>query len=110
MTKDDKKNTAASPLSGMLEAMQAASTNMMPVMGPEWIANMNTLGTEMMEFMAHRVKQDLQTQQDLLQAKDIAEVQKIQAEFLKKTMDDYSAEMTKLMGLGEKHSRHATPV
>jgi hypothetical protein len=110
MTKDDKKNTAASPLSGMIEAMQAASANMMPMMGPEWMANMTTLGTEMMEFMAQRIKEDLQTQQDMLQAKDILEVQKIQAEFVKKAMDDYSTEMTKLMGMGGTHERHATPV
>lgn len=110
MTKNDQAKEAAAPLINLMETMQDASMKMMPVLGPEWFETMNKVGTEMLTFMSERIKQDVQTQQDLLQAKGIAEIQQIQAEFLKKTMSDYSTEMSKLMGMGQTHVKHATPV
>lgn len=109
MTKDDKTNDPMAPMSNLIEAMQA-STKMVPGFGPELLENMNNIGAEMLAFMSERVKQDIQTQQDLLQAKGIAEVQQIQAEFVKKAMEDYTSEMTKLMGMGHTGEKHATPV
>lgn len=112
MTKDDKTKVDVSPMTNLMDAIQEASTKIMPGFGPEWFETMNKVGTEMLTFMSNRIKQDIQTQQELLQAKGIAEIQKIQADFLKKTMEDYTAEMTKLMGIGmgNNHKRHATPV
>lgn len=110
MTKDDKTKDAMAPMTNLIEAMQEASTKMMPALGPEWTETMNSIGTEMLTFMSERIKQDLQTQQDLLQAKGIAEIQQIHADFIKKTMEDYTSEMTKLMGMGKTGERHATPV
>jgi enoyl-[acyl-carrier-protein] reductase (NADH) len=110
MTKHAKTKNAGLPMSNLMDAFQDASTKMASGFGPEWLENMNNLGTEMLAFMSERIKQDIQTQQDLLQAKGIAEVQKIQADFLKKAMDDYSAEMTKLMDVGKTPDKHATPV
>lgn len=110
MTKTDQAKDATASMTNLMAAMQDASTKMMPAFGPEWFDTMNNVGTEMFAFMSDRIKQDIQTQQDLLQAKGIAEVQQIQADFLKKTMDDYAAEMTKLMELGKAHKKHATPV
>jgi hypothetical protein len=110
MTTNGKTTATASPVNNMLEAMQDASTKMMPGVGPEWFETMSNVGNEMLAFMSERVKQDVQTQKDLLQAKGIAEIQQIQADFIKRTMNDYTTEMAKLMDFGKPHGNHATPV
>jgi len=110
MTKDDTAKDAMAPLNNLMESIQEASSKMMPGFGPHWFETMNEVGAEMFAFMSERIKQDVQTQQDLLQAKGIAEVQQIQADFLKKAMEDYTAEMSKLMAVGKSHTDHATPV
>ncbi|MGJ8596183.1 phasin family protein [Sulfitobacter sp.] len=110
MTKNEKANDAVPPVTNLIEAMQEASTSMMSSFGPDWVATMSTVGTEMLSFVSERIKQDIQTQQDLLKAKGLAEVQQIQAAFIKRTMDDYTTEMGKLMDLGKHSKRHATPV
>jgi hypothetical protein len=110
MTKHDKTKDAVSPVTNLIEAMRDASAKTMPGFGPEWFETMNNVGNEMLSFITERVKHDIQTQQDLLQAKGIAEIQKIQTDFLKKATDDYAAEMTKLMELGKTQDKHATPV
>lgn len=110
MTTHDKTKDALSSASTLIDAMQEAGTKMVPGLGPEWFETINELSTEMLAFITERVKQDLQTQQDLLQAKGIADVQKIQADFFKKATDDYTAEMTKLMEIGKTQAKHATPV
>jgi hypothetical protein len=110
MTKNDKAKDAMAPMANLIDAMQESSTKMLSGFGSEWFGTMSSVGTEMLAFMSERVKQDIQTQQDLLQAKGIAEIQKLQADFFKKAMEDYSAEMTKLMEIGKSHEKHATPV
>jgi hypothetical protein len=113
MTTHDKTKDAVSPVTNLIEAMRDASAKTMPGFGSEWFETMNELSNEMLTFVTDRVKHDIQTQQDLLQAKGIAEIQKIQTDFFKKATDDYAAEMTKLVELGKTgkaQEKHATPV
>lgn len=110
MTMDNQAKNTGVPVTNLMEAMQEAGTKMMPSFGPEWFETMNSVGTEMLSFMSERIKHDIRTQQDLLKAEDIAEVQKIQADFVKKAMEDYTDEMSKLMGMSNTHKKHATPV
>jgi hypothetical protein len=85
-----------------------------PNFGTDWLEAMTKMGSETMDFVAARIKEDVQAQQELLQAKDFAEVQAIQTKFFKKAMDDYAAELSKMVEIGAtaapKEGRHATPV
>lgn len=110
MSKSNKAKDAVTPVTNLMGAIQDASIKMMPEFGPEWFKSMAGVGAEMLAFMSERVKQDVQTQQDLLRAKGLVEIQKIQADFVTKAMDDYANEMAKLMGMGTAHEKHATPV
>jgi DNA-binding transcriptional regulator GbsR (MarR family) len=107
---DNKTKETVSPMSSLIEAMQGTNTNMTAGFGPEWFEAMSNVGHEMLTFMSERIKQDIQTQQELLQAKGIAEIQQIQAEFLKKAQEDYATEMAKLVEMGTVHNKHAIPV
>lgn len=110
MTTTEKTKDTVSPMNVLIDAMQNASTAFVPDFGPEWLEAMSKVGHEMLTFMSERVKEDLQTQHALLQAKGIAEIQQIQAEFLKKAQEDYAVEMAKLVEMGANHHKHATPV
>ncbi|MCG3268536.1 phasin family protein [Yoonia sp. I 8.24] len=85
-----------------------------PGFGTDWMETMTQMGNEVMEFVAARIKEDVQAQQELMQAKDFAEVQAVQAKFFQGAMDDYAAEFAKMMEIGTKGTSktgaHATPV
>jgi predicted ATPase len=101
MSPKDTQKSAAMPATDLLAALQSAGFGMMPGVGTDWMTTMSDMGREMLEFTAARMKQDMQMQQDLLQAKGLAEVQQIQAQFFQKAMQDYTNETARLMGIGK---------
>jgi len=100
MTKRDQTSETTSLLASMFEAMQATKFPTAPGIGSEWIESVIQMGSEVLNFMATRVQQDVQMQHALMQAKGVAEVQHIQAQFFQKAMDDYAAESAKLLEIG----------
>lgn len=101
MTQNAPPKTAGTPITDMLDLMQKSGFGATPGVGPDWLTKMADMGREMLEFTAARMKHDMQMQQDLLQAKGLAEVQQIQAQFFQKAMEDYAAETSRLMGMGK---------
>jgi hypothetical protein len=99
MSKTDKPNGIAPSMIGMLQTMQDAGIPTLPGIGTDWMEMMTNINREMLEFTTARIKEDAQTQNDLLQAKGFDDVQKIQTQFFQKAMDDYTAESAKLMDM-----------
>lgn len=58
---------------------------------------MGSMGAEVMEFLAERIREDVKTQRDFMQCRDVGEMQKLQAEFVRKAVDQYQAETGKLI-------------
>ena len=54
---------------------------------------------EIAGFVSERIRQDLETQQELLRCRTLDEVREVQSRFFHTTLDQYSAEATKLMQL-----------
>lgn len=98
MSKTDKSQA---PLADLMKTVQEASFKSMPGLGTDWFEAMSDVGSEMLNFTAARIKQDVETQHKLLHAKELAEIQHIQAEFFQRAIDDYTAEMAKLMDMGK---------
>ncbi|MFZ1468120.1 MAG: phasin family protein [Paracoccaceae bacterium] len=106
MANDPKASDIAAPMIDMMKRMQETGFSQMsgaqiPGMGTQWMETMSAIGSQILAFMSERVQQDVQTQHDLLNAKGIAEVQRIQAEFVQKATNDYVDEMAKLIELGK---------
>lgn len=94
---------------------QDTKTPTMPGLGTNWLETMTAMGNEMMAFTSDRITQDLETQQALLGAKGLDEVQQIQMAFFQKAMQDYSTEIGKLMQVkatsdAQSETEHSTPV
>ena len=101
MYKKDKPTGPTPSMINLMQSMQEVGLPSMSGIGTDWMELMTKMGHEMLEFTAARINEDVQTQHDLLEAKDITEVQEIQAQFFQKAMKDYTAESTKLMDMGK---------
>ena len=78
-----------------------AGTGSMPWFGMEWWQGMAQIGSEMSSFMADRLREDLKTQHALMHCTTLAEIQAVQAGFVARAVDDYTAETGKLVEIGQ---------
>jgi hypothetical protein len=83
------------------KAMKKPSeTNPMAALNPiqtQAMQAMFAVATETMQFLSTRIQQDIETQQAMLACKSFEELQRVQAEFHKKTLEDYSGATAKMM-------------
>ena len=88
-----------------LAALQAFGFNNMTSFGTAWIEALSDMGSEVLSFVADRIQEDVKTQHEILHCEDIAELQEIQMRFMKKAIDQYTAETGKLVEM----SQHLLP-
>ena len=84
-----------------IATLQNAGFGNMMAMNAAWMEAVSDIGAEVVGFVADRIQEDIKTQQKILQCKDMAELQGIQAEFFQKAIDQYQAETGKLVELGK---------
>lgn len=77
------------------EALQALEAG-----GHAMFDGLSRVQREVADFVAARIRQDLETQQAMLRCRTMDDVRDVQARFLKTAMDQYSAEAQRLMRLG----------
>jgi hypothetical protein len=105
---EDTQGTKQSPkeLSSTLmdstSALQAFGFNNMTTMGVTWMETLGEMGSEVLSFVADRIKEDVKTQHRLLHCSQMSEMQEIQAEFIQKAIEQYRAETGKLVEIGQK--------
>ncbi len=80
-----------------MSELQKAGFGSLAWMGTEWMTTMSGIGGEVLRFVTDRIKEDVKTQHEILNAKGIDEVQGIQARFMKEAFDQYAAETGKLI-------------
>lgn len=86
--------------SNPFEALQPAQFGSMVGMTQAWVDAMGAMNAEVMSFVAARLGEDVQTQQAMMQAKDLQDMQHIQAQFFQKAIEQYQAETGKLVEMG----------
>jgi len=104
--KTTAKETASSALNSMAE-LQKLGFGSLNWMGTAWLENMSDIGSELMSFLAERVKEDVKTQHAILHCNDATEMRKIQTEFMRKAVDQYTAETGKLVEMGNEFVSNA---
>ncbi len=99
-----EKSTTSKKTEGTESASMSATAELQKMgfgslawLGAGWVENMNNLNTEVLQFISDRVKEDIRTQQEILHAKDLTEVQEIQTRFMRDAFDQYAAETGKLI-------------
>ena len=74
----------------------------MPWMGTEYAERMADLGSEVLDFLAERVHEDVQFQHKLLHCRDMTELHRLQAEFIQRMINRYTEETGKMVELSSR--------
>lgn len=90
-------------------ALQAFGFKTMAGMGVAWVEALSDMGSEVLSFVADRIKEDVKTQHKMLHCKDMGELQQIQAEFVQKAIDQYREETGKLVEMSREMVKPAAP-
>ncbi|WP_296431655.1 phasin family protein [Yoonia sp.] len=69
-------------------------------MGTAWFEAVADMNSEVVSFVADRIKEDVKTQHALLHCSDAEELQKAQFDFIEKAFEQYTAETGKLIKMG----------
>ncbi|MGV6848154.1 MAG: phasin family protein [Marinibacterium sp.] len=98
----DATEDAAEAVRAAVDQLQSLGLSAMPWMGTEWMEKMGDLSAEVLQFLAERVKRDVEFQHRLLHCADMKEVHEIQAEFVQTAIDNYTEETGKLVEMTTK--------
>ncbi len=92
---------ADTPMDAVNQLQEAGFANLMG-MSTAWLEAIGQMQAEVASFVAERIKQDVKTQHEMLNCKNMADLQHIQAQFIQKAMDQYQAETGKLVEMSTK--------
>lgn len=93
---DKPSNSGNQPKSENIGADQAAD---LQAAGARMLEAISELGGEVVAFVAQRIKDDLQTQHDLLNTRNTADFMHIQAQFMQRAINQYTIETGKMVAL-----------
>lgn len=93
--------TEDTALHAITKLQQAGMGNLMGI-NAAWIEALGDMGAEIASFVAERIKEDVQTQHEILNCKNVGELQNIQAAFIQKALEQYQAESGKLLDMSVK--------
>lgn len=85
-----------SPFEAMAK-LTAASMGPFGQVGMAWFEAMSDVSSEFLRFVSKRVEEDVATQHRLLHCTSAEELRHIQAEFVQKAIDDYTAETGRMV-------------
>lgn len=80
-----------------MKQMEDAGLGPLRWMGTRWMEAMADLNSEVVSFVADRVREDVKTQHKLLHCKNATELREAQLDFLQKAYTEYTAETGKLV-------------
>lgn len=86
--------------SAMLD-MQKAGMGPAFWLGTAWLEKLGEVGSELTDFVAERIREDVRTQHEILHCKDPEELQDIQARFISRAVEMYSAETGRLVEMSQ---------
>lgn len=97
-----KKDTTAledAPMKAMAQLQEAGLGNMVGL-STAWAEAMSDMGSEVISFVADRIKEDVKTQHEILHCKSVGDLQHIQSQFIQRVLDQYQTETGKLVEMG----------
>ncbi|PJI92079.1 phasin protein [Yoonia maricola] len=84
----------------MIQQIEEAGLGSMRWMGTAWFEVMADMNSEVVSFVADRIREDVKTQHALLHCKTAADMQRAQVAFLEKAYTQYTEETGKLIKMG----------
>jgi hypothetical protein len=81
-------------------ALQQEAVETVEHAGATLLEGVGRVQQEIAQFVSTRVREDLETQQQLLRCRSLDDLREVQFRFVKTAMDQYSTETARLMKLG----------
>ena len=109
-------DTAIATGEAVIKQIEDAGLGPMRWMSTNWIEAMAELNSEVVSFVADRIREDVQAQHEILHCKSLQDLQKTQMNFLEKAYEQYTSETGKLIKMsmdilpGAKSETKHTPV
>jgi hypothetical protein len=97
---DEDISSAQDVLIDTVTASQQEALETMEAAGQAVFDGLSQVHREITEFVAERIRQDIETQQEFLRCRSLEDVRKVQARFFQTAFDQYAAETTRLFKLG----------
>ncbi len=83
-----------------MKQLQDAGLGPLGWLGTTWFEAMIDINSEVIDFIADRIKEDVKTQHEFLHCKEPAALQKAQMAFLERAYVQYTTEAGKLLKMG----------
>jgi hypothetical protein len=77
--------------------------------GSAVLEGMSRVRAEVADFVAERIRKDIETQAELLGCRNLGEIREVQSRFVRTAIDEYAAETTRLFKLGGELMSKALP-
>ncbi|MDK3072042.1 phasin family protein [Sedimentitalea sp. JM2-8] len=91
---------AAASIADAIVQMQRHGLNSMSWMGVDGMERMRSLGDEAFNFLSERMKEDATLLHGLLHCRDLEELRRFQAEFIRTAIDQYTEATGRMIELG----------
>ena len=102
-TADTSKVPMTEAVASAQEAISSAQQETLHKIGAAGAAMLEGLTkaqAEISDFITQRIRQDIETQAEMLRCRTLDDVRDLQARFFKTALDQYAAEMSRLMKIG----------
>jgi hypothetical protein len=109
MTEPSMATTARTGANPEGERGGAAAEALSETVGTAVFAGLTKAQREIAEFVSERIRQDLESQTQLLRCRTLEEVLDVQSRFLSTAMDQYAAEASRLARIGAEIMGSAQP-
>lgn len=90
---------AESPLAVAFDNMKQAGPAFW--LGNAWVESLGELNAEIAHFVAERIEEDVRTQHEILNCRDATKLQEIHARFVRRALEQYSAETGRLVEMSQ---------
>jgi hypothetical protein len=92
--------TTAEDAVAAVASRQAEATRAMESIGQTMLDGATRMQQEIVDFVSARVREDMETQKELLRCRSFDDVREVQTRFFRTAMEQYAAESKRLMDLG----------
>ena len=102
-TRSDAEATARTselPLTDAIAQAQLETLHYIEAAGAAMLEGLTKTQTEISDFITQRIRQDVETQAEMLRCRTLDDVRDLQTRFFKTAMDQYSGEASRLMKIG----------
>ena len=97
---EPEPGTSAVPMTEAITLTQQETLHNIGAASAAMLEGLTHAQTEISDFITERIRQDVETQAEMLRCRTLDDVRELQSRFFKTAVDQYVGEMSRLMEIG----------